>query len=132
MGLPETRSCGASGAVGALMNRVHQPRTLLILGYNAGMGNAGQGVTRGSWSAECHFTPRDFLMFSLEIGECCSRTIDSDLRSSRPVGRGWSGKTSKLSRKLAGNMICNLVISELITDHVSSMFPGGRQIMTAR
>ena len=28
------------GAIGALMNRVHQPRTLLVLGHNTGMGSA--------------------------------------------------------------------------------------------
>ena len=28
------------GAIGALMNRVHQPRTLVVLGLNAGMGTA--------------------------------------------------------------------------------------------
>ena len=30
----------AIGAIGALMNRVHQPRTLVVLGLNAGMGTA--------------------------------------------------------------------------------------------
>ena len=30
----------AIGAIGALRNRVHQPRTLLVLGHNAGMGTA--------------------------------------------------------------------------------------------
>ena len=28
------------GAIGAVMNRVYQPRTLLVLGLNAGMGTA--------------------------------------------------------------------------------------------
>ena len=30
------QGCGAIAAIGALMNRVHQPRTLLVLGHNGG------------------------------------------------------------------------------------------------
>ena len=33
---------GAIGAIGALMNIVHQPRTLVVLGLNAGMGTAAE------------------------------------------------------------------------------------------
>jgi hypothetical protein len=36
------------GAIGALMNRVHQPRTLLVLGHNAGMGTAAGADVRYS------------------------------------------------------------------------------------
>jgi hypothetical protein len=35
-----TGRCETIGAIGALMNRVHQLRTLLVLGHNAGMGTA--------------------------------------------------------------------------------------------
>ena len=37
---PRTLSVEVIGAIGALMNRVHQPRTLLVRGRNAGVGTA--------------------------------------------------------------------------------------------
>jgi len=36
------------GAIGALMNRVHQPRALLVLGHNAGMGTAAGAAELGA------------------------------------------------------------------------------------
>ena len=33
---------GSIGAIGALMNRVHRPRTLVVFGLNAGMGTAAE------------------------------------------------------------------------------------------
>jgi len=43
------RVSGSGRAIGALMNIVHQPRTLLVLRLNAGMGTAAERRWFGLW-----------------------------------------------------------------------------------